>query len=106
MERPTHLFCFCVCRCSCSCLCSCRYGCHPRRGICCCCCFFFHQPYCAIRQGEAVPHPLNSFVAQSVDLSLWHEVQGFGIPDCSVSTGVINRNVCALAKLSLIVCSI
>src|SRR5260370_28501357 len=28
-----------------------------------------------------------------------------GSPDCCVSTGEINRNVCALTKLSLIVCS-
>jgi hypothetical protein len=56
--------------------------------------------------GDTVAHFFNSSVAQRVDLSAWQEVQGFGIPDLSVSAGVMNRNVCALTKLSLIVCSI
>jgi hypothetical protein len=32
--------------------------------------FCFCQPYCATRHGEVVVHPLNSFVAHSVDLSV------------------------------------
>ena len=54
------------------------------------------NPYkagCAMRQGETLPQFFNSFAAHSVLLSLWHEVHGFGTPDCAVNAGVINRNV-------------
>jgi hypothetical protein len=33
-------------------------------------------------------------VAQSVDLSLWQDVQALGILYLSVMAGVMNRNVC------------
>ncbi len=49
--------------------------------------------YWAILQGEKFVQPFNSFEAQLVDLSLWHDVQGLVMPDCSVSLGVIKRNV-------------
>jgi len=47
------------------------------------------------RHGDTFDHFFNSVIAQAFVLSVWHEVQGFGMPDCSVSTGEINRNVCA-----------
>ena len=62
--------------------------------------------YWPILRGDSVDYSFNSSVAQSVDLSAWHDVQGFGIPDCPVSVGVMKRNVCALTRLSLMVCSI
>lgn len=58
------------------------------------------------RQGEALDHFLNSVIAQAFVLSVWHDVHGFGMPDRSVSTGEMNRNVWAATKLSLMVCSI
>jgi len=45
------------------------------------------------RQGEVEDQDLSSRAAQSFDLSLWHEIQGFGMPDRSLSIGVMNRNV-------------
>jgi hypothetical protein len=55
-----------------------------------------HCPhYSATRHGEVFSHFLNSCLAQAMDLSLWHEVHGFGIPVCSVRFGVMNRKVCA-----------
>ena len=39
---------------------------------------------------------VSSFVAQSVDLSVWHEVQGLGI--LSVIAGEMNLKVCELTK--------
>jgi hypothetical protein len=48
-----------------------------------------------MRHGDTFDHFFNSVIAQGFVLSAWHEVQGFGMPDCSVSTGEINRNVCA-----------
>jgi hypothetical protein len=56
------------------------------------------QAYCAIRQGDVVDQVSNSFVAQSVDLSLWHGVQAFGILYLSVIAGVTNLNVWELTK--------
>src|SRR6185437_4795131 len=47
------------------------------------------------RHGERSGHLLISFVAHAVDLSLWHDVHGFGILYLSVIAGVMNRNVCA-----------
>jgi hypothetical protein len=46
-----------------------------------------------IRHGDTVFHCLSSFSAQPLSLSLWHEVQGFGIFESSVSAGVMNRKV-------------
>lgn len=57
------------------------------------------------RQGDIFGHFFNSAIAQEFDLPVWHEVQGFGIPDRSVSAGDMNRKVCAATLLSLIVCS-
>ncbi len=45
-------------------------------------------------------------VAQALDLPEWQEVQGLGMPERSVSDGVMNRKVWALTKLPLMVCSI
>ena len=56
------------------------------------------QAYCPIRQGDVVDQVSNSFVAQSVDLSLWHEVQAFGILYLTVIAGVTNLNVWELTK--------
>ena len=47
------------------------------------------------RHGERSGHLLISLVAHAVDLSLWHDVHGFGILYLSVIAGVMNRNVCA-----------
>jgi len=47
------------------------------------------------RHGETSGHRLISASAHAVDLSLWQEVQGFGIAYLSVSAGAMNRNVCA-----------
>jgi hypothetical protein len=40
----------------------------------------------------------HSLVAHSVDLSVWQEVQGFGILYLSVIAGVMNLKVCELTK--------
>ncbi len=40
-----------------------------------------------------------SFVAQSVDLSVWQEVQGLGILYLSVIAGETNLKVCELTKV-------
>ena len=47
------------------------------------------------RHGDTFDHFFNSVIAQVFVLSVWHDVQGFGMPDCSLSTGETNRNVCA-----------
>src|ERR1700738_1621862 len=59
-----------------------------------------------MRHGDSVDHFLNSAVAHWVVLSVCQYVHVFGMPDASVSAGVMNRKVCALTKFSLIVCSI
>ena len=56
---------------------------------------FRHSP---TRHGEIVFQVINSFVAQSVDLSLWQDVQGFGILYLSVIAGEMNLKVCELTK--------
>jgi hypothetical protein len=53
----------------------------------------FIQLYWLTRQGEIVDQFFNSVSAHSFDLSVWHDVQGFGIPNCCVRLGEINRNV-------------
>ena len=47
-----------------------------------------------IRQGERSGHRRIASVAQAVDLSAWHEVQGLGILYSSVMRGTMNANVC------------
>lgn len=47
----------------------------------------------ATRHGEVVVQALSASMAQALDLPLWQDVQGLGMPVCSVSTGLINRNV-------------
>ena len=47
------------------------------------------------RHGDTFDHFFNSEIAQVFVLPVWHAVQGLGMPDCSVSTGEIKRNVCA-----------
>jgi len=47
------------------------------------------------RHGETLSHPRRTSIAQAFVFPAWHEVQGFGIPACSVLTGEINRNVWA-----------
>jgi hypothetical protein len=53
-----------------------------------------------------VVHFFNSAVAHWVDLSLWQDVHGFGMPNWSVSPGVMKRKVWALTKFSVTVISI
>lgn len=62
--------------------------------------------YWATIQGEIEVHWRSWDLAQVVDLSLWQEVQGLGMPDCSVSRGEMKRKVWAATKLSLTVSSI
>ena len=50
------------------------------------------------RQGERSGQRFISFVAHAVVLSIWHDVQGFGILYLSVMAGAINENVCARTK--------
>jgi hypothetical protein len=47
----------------------------------------------ATRQGLAVFQERNCSAAQAFVLSLWQLVQGFGMPEFSVSVGVIKRKV-------------
>jgi len=54
--------------------------------------------YRPTRHGEAVFQVITSFVAQSVDLSVWHAVQGFGILYLSVIAGEMNLKVWELTK--------
>jgi hypothetical protein len=54
-----------------------------------------HAHQLLTRHGDTEVHSLSCCLAQSLDLSLWHEVHGFGMPDCSVSSGDMKRNVCA-----------
>src|ERR1700722_8667757 len=46
------------------------------------------RPQLLTRQGEAVDQCRSSCSAQAFDLSVWQEVQGFGIPESSVSLAV------------------
>ncbi|HZL28807.1 MAG TPA: hypothetical protein VFC39_19935, partial [Acidobacteriaceae bacterium] len=55
-------------------------------------------PHCPTRHGEVVFQLSNSLLAQSVDLSVWQDVQGFGILYLSVIAGVMNLNVCELTN--------
>lgn len=59
-----------------------------------------------IRQGERSGHRRIASVAQAVDLSAWHDVQGLGILYSSVMPGVMKANVCARTLTSAIVVSI
>jgi hypothetical protein len=54
--------------------------------------------YCPTRQGDVVFQVVSSFVAQSVDLSVWQDVQGLGILYLSVIAGEMNLKVCELTK--------
>ncbi len=47
------------------------------------------------RQGERSGHCCIASIAQAADLSVWHSVQGLGIPYCSVLAGEMKANVCA-----------
>ena len=60
----------------------------------------FHraQLYWPTLQGDVVDHFFNSLVAQSVDLSLWHDVQALGILYLSVIAGEMNLKVCELTN--------
>jgi len=55
--------------------------------------------HCPTRQGDVVFHDSNSLLAQSVDLSVWQDVQGLGILYLSVIAGEMNLKVCELTKL-------
>ena len=55
--------------------------------------------HCATRQGDVVFHDSSSWLAQSVDLSVWHEVQGLGILYLSVIVGEMNLKVWELTKV-------
>ena len=52
----------------------------------------------AIRHGDVFVHVSNSLVAHSVDLSLWHDVQAFGIWYLSDIAGAMNLKVCELTN--------
>ncbi len=54
--------------------------------------------HCSTRHGEVVFQLSNSLLAQIVDLSVWQDVQGFGILYLSVMAGVMNWNVCELTN--------
>ena len=56
-------------------------------------------PHSPTRHGEIVFQIINSFVAHSVDLSVWQEVQGLGILYLFVIVGEMNLKVCELTKL-------
>ena len=51
-----------------------------------------------MRHGDVLFHATISFVAQSVSLSVWQEVQEFGILYLSVIAGVMKLKVCELTK--------
>jgi hypothetical protein len=54
-----------------------------------------HSP---TRHGDVVFQVISSFVAQSVDLSAWQDVQAFGILYLSVIVGDTNLKVCELTN--------
>jgi hypothetical protein len=56
-------------------------------------------PHSPTRHGEIVFQVINSFVAHSVDLSVWQEVQGLGTLYLFVIVGEMNLKVCELTKL-------
>jgi len=55
--------------------------------------------HCPIRHGDVVFQVISSFVAQSVDLSVWQDVQGLGILYLSVIPGQMNLKVCELTNV-------
>src|SRR6185437_7178346 len=57
------------------------------------------------RHGEVLDQERSWSSAQVVVLPVWQEVQGLGMPDCSVASGEMKRKVWAATKLSLMVCS-
>ena len=61
--------------------------------------------YCT-RHGETFDQPRSASRAQSVDLSVWQPVHGFGILNSSVIVGVMNANVWLRTFTFAIVCSI
>ena len=54
--------------------------------------------HCPTRQGEVDFQLNSSLFDQSVDLSVWQDVQGFGILYLSVIAGVMNWKVCELTN--------
>src|ERR1700678_1739277 len=54
--------------------------------------------HCPTRHGDVVFQVISSFVAHSVDLSVWQDVQGFGILYLSVIAGDMNLKVCELTN--------
>jgi hypothetical protein len=55
--------------------------------------------HCPTRHGDVVFQVISSFVAQSVDLSVWQDVQGLGILYLSVIAGEVNLKVCELTNV-------
>jgi hypothetical protein len=55
--------------------------------------------HCPTRHGDVVFQVISSFVAQSEDLFVWQDVQGFGILYLSVIAGEMNLKVCELTKV-------
>ena len=55
--------------------------------------------HCPTRHGDVVFQVIISFVAQSLDLSVWQDVQGLGILYLSVIAGEMNLKVCELTKV-------
>jgi hypothetical protein len=56
------------------------------------------SPHSPIRHGDVVFQVIISFVAQSVDLSVWQDVQAFGVLYLSVIAGEMNLKVCELTN--------
>ena len=54
--------------------------------------------HCPTRHGDVVFQVISSFVAQSVDLSVWQDVQGLEILYLSVIDGEMNLKVCELTN--------
>lgn len=55
--------------------------------------------HCPTRHGDVVFQVISSFVAQSVDLSVWQDVQELGILYLSVIAGEMNLKVCELTNV-------
>jgi hypothetical protein len=55
--------------------------------------------YCPTRHADVVFQVISSLAAQSVDLSVWQDVQGLGILYLSVIAGEVNLNVCELTNV-------
>ena len=60
----------------------------------------------SMRHGERSFQPFSTSMAQSADLSVWHNVHGFGTSNVFVAAGVMKRKVWACTFTSFSVSSI